>query len=86
MVSVFNYNNGPSYRCLFPTLPKDGSIANCSEAGVLGVLPGIIGTMQANEVLKIKESNYNIMKLVESSVPAQKSPLDFPQLPLGTSD
>jgi adenylyltransferase/sulfurtransferase len=52
-VSVFNYQNGPSYRCLFATPPKEGSVANCSEVGVLGVLPGIIGTMQANEVLKI---------------------------------
>ncbi len=52
-VSVFNYNKGPSYRCLFPTPPEKGSIPNCSEIGVLGVLPGIIGTMQANEVLKI---------------------------------
>ena len=52
-VSVFNYKNGPSYRCLFPNTPKDKSLANCSEIGVLGVLPGIIGTMQANEALKI---------------------------------
>jgi len=52
-VSVFNYQNGPSYRCLFPTPPKEGAIPNCSEIGVLGVLPGIIGSMQANEVLKI---------------------------------
>ncbi len=52
-VSVFNYNNGPSYRCLFPTPPEKGTVPNCSEIGVLGVLPGIIGTMQANEVLKI---------------------------------
>jgi len=52
-VSVFNYKNGPTYRCLFPKPPKKGSVANCSEVGVLGVLPGIIGTMQANEVLKI---------------------------------
>jgi adenylyltransferase/sulfurtransferase len=52
-VSVFNYRGGPSYRCLFSTPPKEGSVANCSEVGVLGVLPGIIGTMQANEVLKI---------------------------------
>lgn len=52
-VSVFNYQSGPSYRCLFPTPPKEGSVANCSEVGVLGVLPGIIGTMQANEALKI---------------------------------
>lgn len=52
-VSVFNYKGSPSYRCLFPTPPKEGDIPNCSEVGVLGVLPGIIGTMQANEVLKL---------------------------------
>ncbi|MCF6295671.1 MAG: HesA/MoeB/ThiF family protein [Flavobacteriaceae bacterium] len=52
-VSVFNYQNGASYRCLFPTPPKEGTVPNCSEIGVLGVLPGIIGSMQANEVLKI---------------------------------
>ncbi len=52
-VSVFNYQDGPSYRCLFPNPPKQGSVANCSEVGVLGVLPGIIGTMMANEVIKI---------------------------------
>ncbi|MCR8669255.1 HesA/MoeB/ThiF family protein [Aestuariibaculum sp. M13] len=52
-VSVFNYQNGPTYRCLFPEAPEKNSVPNCSEIGVLGVLPGIIGTMQANEVLKI---------------------------------
>jgi sulfur-carrier protein adenylyltransferase/sulfurtransferase len=52
-VSVFNYQNGPSYRCLFPNPPQKDAVPNCSEIGVLGVLPGIIGTMQANEVLKI---------------------------------
>ena len=52
-ISVFNYNNGPSYRCLFPNPPKKDAVPNCSEIGVLGVLPGIIGCMQANEVLKI---------------------------------
>jgi len=52
-VSVFNYQDGPSYRCIFPTPPKSGSVANCSEVGVLGVLPGIVGSMQANEVLKL---------------------------------
>ncbi len=52
-VSVFNFKKGPSYRCLFPNPPKKGTIPNCSEVGVLGVLPGIIGTLQANEVLKI---------------------------------
>ncbi|ETN95997.1 HesA/MoeB/ThiF family protein [Zhouia amylolytica] len=52
-VAVFNHNGGPSYRCLFPSPPPSGSVPNCSEIGVLGVLPGIIGTLQANEVLKI---------------------------------
>ncbi|MBD0832742.1 HesA/MoeB/ThiF family protein [Aestuariibaculum sediminum] len=52
-VSVFNFQNGPSYRCLFPEAPEKNTVPNCSEIGVLGVLPGIIGTMQANEVLKL---------------------------------
>jgi len=52
-VSVFNYNNGPTYRCLFPNPPKPDSVPNCSDIGVLGVLPGIIGTLQANEALKL---------------------------------
>lgn len=52
-VSVFNYKNGPTYRCLFPEPPKAGSVPNCSDVGVIGVLPGLIGTQQANEVLKI---------------------------------
>ncbi|KAA1243766.1 HesA/MoeB/ThiF family protein [Aquimarina sp. RZ0] len=52
-VSVFNYNQGPTYRCLFPVPPKSGAVPNCSDIGVLGVLPGIIGSLQANEVIKI---------------------------------
>lgn len=52
-ISVFNHNDGPSYRCLYPELPKPESISNCSESGVIGVLPGIVGTLQANEVIKM---------------------------------
>ncbi|MGB0869218.1 MAG: molybdopterin-synthase adenylyltransferase MoeB [Flavobacteriales bacterium] len=52
-LSVFNYKSGPSYRCLFPNPPEPGSMPSCSDIGVLGVLPGILGTLQANEVLKI---------------------------------
>ncbi|MBU6120194.1 molybdopterin-synthase adenylyltransferase MoeB [Hymenobacter siberiensis] len=52
-VSVFNYQNGPTYRCLHPVPPAPGDAPNCAEIGVLGVLPGLIGTMQANEALKI---------------------------------
>ena len=52
-VSVFNYKNGPSYRCLFPNIQNETEVPNCSEVGVLGVLPGVIGLLQATEVLKI---------------------------------
>ncbi len=52
-VSVFHFKNGPSYRCLFPTPPSPESTPSCSQAGVLGVLPGVIGSMQCNEALKI---------------------------------
>ena len=50
-VSVFNYKQGPTYRCLFPDPPAEAF--NCSDIGVIGVLPGIIGTLQANEVIKM---------------------------------
>ncbi|MHA7056601.1 molybdopterin-synthase adenylyltransferase MoeB [Aquimarina sp. M1] len=52
-VSVLNYENGPTYRCLFPNPPEQGTVPNCSDIGVLGVLPGIIGSLQANEVIKM---------------------------------
>ncbi len=52
-ISVFNYKNGPTYRCLYPEPPTEGEMPNCAEIGVIGVLPGIIGTIQANEVIKI---------------------------------
>ncbi len=51
--SVFNWRGGPTYRCLFPEPPEPGSVPNCSEAGVLGVLPGLIGTIQATEAIKL---------------------------------
>ncbi|WP_235827003.1 molybdopterin-synthase adenylyltransferase MoeB [Aliarcobacter vitoriensis] len=51
--TVFNSNNSACYRCIFPTPPKAGQVPSCSEAGVLGVLPGIIGTIQANETIKL---------------------------------
>lgn len=52
-VSVFNYQNGPTYRCLYPIPPSAGEVPNCAEIGVLGVLPGIIGSLLAMETLKI---------------------------------
>ncbi|RAV27444.1 HesA/MoeB/ThiF family protein [Sinomicrobium soli] len=52
-LSVFNYRGGPTYRCIFPEPPAPGSSPNCSETGVMGVLPGIAGTLQANEAIKM---------------------------------
>jgi sulfur-carrier protein adenylyltransferase/sulfurtransferase len=52
-VSVFNYKNGPSYRCLFPEKEGLNTVPNCVELGVLGILPNALGTFQATEVLKI---------------------------------
>lgn len=52
-VSVFNYKNGPNYRDLYPTPPPPGLVPSCAEGGVLGVLPGIMGCLQTNEVIKI---------------------------------
>ncbi len=52
-VSVFDANNGPCYRCLFPEPPPPGLVPSCADGGVLGVLPGIIGTLQALEVMKL---------------------------------
>jgi adenylyltransferase/sulfurtransferase len=52
-VSIFGAADGPCYRCMFPEPPPPGMIPSCSVAGVMGVLPGIIGSMQAAEVLKL---------------------------------
>lgn len=52
-VSVFNFKGSATYRCLYPTPPKPDESPNCSEIGVIGVLPGIIGSLQANETIKI---------------------------------
>jgi len=52
-VSVFDARSGPCYRCLFPEPPPPGLVPSCAEGGVLGVLPGTIGTLQATEALKL---------------------------------
>ncbi len=57
-ITVFNYydekgNFGPNYRDLFPTPPPPGLVPSCAEGGVVGVLPGILGSLQANEVIKV---------------------------------
>jgi len=61
-VSVLNYQNGPTYRCLFPDPPEQDAVPNCSDIGVLGVLPGIIGSLQANEVIKMITGTGTVLK------------------------
>jgi len=65
-ISVFNYpdsegTNGPTYRCLFPLPPSPETAPDCSQNGVLGVLPGIIGNLQASEVIKMITGTGNIL-------------------------
>ena len=52
-VSVFGVREGPCYRCLYPEPPPPGLVPSCAEGGVLGILPGIVGTLQATEVIKL---------------------------------
>lgn len=51
--SVFHHAGGPCYRCLYPEPPPPGLVPSCAEGGVLGILPGVIGVIQATEVVKI---------------------------------
>ncbi|MBE7213027.1 MAG: ThiF family adenylyltransferase, partial [Gluconacetobacter diazotrophicus] len=53
-LSVFApHRGGPCYRCLFPEPPPEGTVPNCAEAGVFGAVTGVMGTLQATEVLKL---------------------------------
>src|SRR5690606_38404161 len=52
-VSVFNYQDGPPYRCLYPSPPSGRLIPDCNVAGVLGIVPGLVGCHQALETIKI---------------------------------
>ncbi|GLD56216.1 adenylyltransferase and sulfurtransferase MOCS3 [Lates japonicus] len=52
-LTVYNYSGGPCYRCLYPVPPPPETVTNCSDGGVLGVVPGIMGCFQALEVIKI---------------------------------
>ena len=52
-ISVFNYQDGPCYRCLYSEPPPPGLVPSCAEGGVFGVLPGTVGCIQATEVIKV---------------------------------
>lgn len=59
--TVFNYEGGPNYRDLYPEPPPPGLVPSCAEGGVLGILPGIIGVIQATETVKIVLGNGNTL-------------------------
>lgn len=60
-LSFFDSTTGPCYRCLYPEPPKAGEVPSCEEGGVLGVLPGIIGSLQANELIKFILGKGNLL-------------------------
>ncbi|WP_299013443.1 HesA/MoeB/ThiF family protein [uncultured Polaribacter sp.] len=79
-VSVFNYQQSATYRCLYPEPPKPKEMPNCSEIGVLGILPGIIGCLQANEALKIILGIGNVLAnklLLYSALNASQTIINF---------
>jgi adenylyltransferase/sulfurtransferase len=51
--TVFHHEDGPCYRCLYPEPPPPGLVPSCAEGGVLGILPGLIGSIQATETVKL---------------------------------
>ncbi|MCP4726485.1 MAG: HesA/MoeB/ThiF family protein [bacterium] len=60
-ISVFNYRKGPCYQCMYPEIPEEDSVPKASEVGILGPLPGIAGSIQAAEAIKIILENKNVM-------------------------
>lgn len=83
-VSVFNYKNGSSYRCLFPEQEGLNTVPNCADSGVLGILPNTIGTLQATEVLKIILEIGEVLSgklLVYDALHFQTQTINFPKNP-----
>ncbi|MBN1251501.1 MAG: HesA/MoeB/ThiF family protein [Bacteroidales bacterium] len=60
-ISVFNYKSGPSYRCLYPYPPRSAKILNSGSTGILGAMVGIIGSIQAGEIIKIITDTGDVM-------------------------
>lgn len=83
-ISVFNAQQGPCYRCIFPTPPPPGVVPGCGDGGVFGILPGTVGTFQATEVIKLilsldqnpygKLHLYDAMDLSLQTIQLKKNP------------
>ncbi len=83
-VSVFNYQGGPTYRCLFPQMPSDKEIPNCDDNGVLGVIPGIVGSHQALEAVKVITGIGEVMSgklLIFNGLDNSYYKINFPHVP-----
>ena len=61
-LAIYNYQNGPCYRCLFPKPPPASTVKNCGDSGVIGAVTGVIGSLQALETMKIILNNENVLK------------------------
>eukprot|EP00978_Attheya_sp_CCMP212_P028979 scaffold101356_cov42-Attheya_sp.AAC.5 len=88
-MSVFNYQNGPTYRDMMPTPPPPGDVPSCAEGGVLGVLPGTMGCLQATEVLKILLGKQGILSgriLVYDALAMKFNELGLERLPAHERD
>ncbi len=83
-LSVFAMKRGPCYRCLYPNTPGDGLIPDCGEGGVLGFLPGVMGTLQGTEIIKLllgigeplvgRQLLFEALKMKLTEVAAKKNP------------
>ncbi|NME66945.1 molybdopterin-synthase adenylyltransferase MoeB [Flammeovirga aprica JL-4] len=83
-LSVFNYKGGPTYRCIFPNPPSQEEAPNCNEIGVVGSMVGIMGTMQATEVIKLITGAGNVLSgqlLLVSGLDMQFQTLRFKKNP-----
>ena len=72
-LSVFNYRNGPTYRCLYPEVPAEGSYMDPAESGMLGVLPGMIGCYQASEAIKVITGFGDVLSGILMSIDIQNN-------------
>lgn len=83
-LSVFHHQGGPCYRCLFPQPPTPGTVPNCAEAGVFGVLPGVIGSLMATEAIKVLLGLGEVLSgklLLYDGLQARFHRLSFPRRP-----
>jgi adenylyltransferase/sulfurtransferase len=83
-VSVFNHLNGPTYRCLFPDQPERDQVPSCAATGVLGVVPGTIGCLQATEALKVILGIEGILRgvlMIQDFISQSVRTISFPRNP-----